>query len=113
MQEEGYQGWKSYETWAVALWIDNDAGSYEYWREVARECWDDATRGEVNSIRHEGVRHDATITLAQRVQEELTDGVPLTEPSMYSDLLSGALAVVDWFEIAEKLLADIKEDDDQ
>jgi hypothetical protein len=32
--EQGYNGWSNYETWNVALWIDNDEGL----NELAREC---------------------------------------------------------------------------
>lgn len=28
-----YNGWSNYETWNVKLWIDNEEGSYDYWRE--------------------------------------------------------------------------------
>ena len=31
-----YNGWENYETWNVALWIDNDEGLYN----VARRCVD-------------------------------------------------------------------------
>ena len=30
MEAPGYNGWKNYETWCVALWIGNDEGSYNY-----------------------------------------------------------------------------------
>lgn len=30
----GYNGWKNYETWNVALWIGNDEGLYG----TAKEC---------------------------------------------------------------------------
>ena len=30
-----YQGWTNYETWNVALWIDNDQGVYEMMKEWA------------------------------------------------------------------------------
>lgn len=28
-QEDGYNGWKNYETWNIALWIDGDMGLYD------------------------------------------------------------------------------------
>ena len=31
-----YNGWENYETWNVALWINNDEGLYN----LARECGD-------------------------------------------------------------------------
>lgn len=36
MGEEGYNGWKNWETWNVALWIGNDEGLYN----LARGCVD-------------------------------------------------------------------------
>jgi len=32
-----YNGWTNYETWAVALWIDNDEDSYRERQELARQ----------------------------------------------------------------------------
>ncbi len=40
--QDDYQGWKNYETWAVALWLDNDRASYEYCRDEARRHRRDA-----------------------------------------------------------------------
>tara|TARA_R100000963_G_scaffold32864_1_gene24821 strand:+ start:87 stop:335 length:249 start_codon:yes stop_codon:yes gene_type:complete len=33
---DGYNGWTNYETWNVALWIDNDEGLYS----LSRRCRD-------------------------------------------------------------------------
>ena len=33
---KGYNGWKNWETWNVALWINNDEGLYN----LAKECND-------------------------------------------------------------------------
>ena len=32
--EKGYNGWTNYETWNVALWIQNDEGLYHLAREA-------------------------------------------------------------------------------
>lgn len=34
-ETKGYNGWTNYETWCVSLWLDNDSGSYDHWRERA------------------------------------------------------------------------------
>jgi hypothetical protein len=31
-----YNGWSNYETWNVALWLDNEQGTYNMTREVVR-----------------------------------------------------------------------------
>jgi hypothetical protein len=36
LMEKGYNGWSSYETWNVSLWIQNDEGLYD----IARRCDD-------------------------------------------------------------------------
>lgn len=34
IKDESYNGWKNYETWNVALWIENDEGLYK----LAQSC---------------------------------------------------------------------------
>lgn len=40
MERKEYSGWTNYETWNVALWMDNDQRSNEYWREQASEIYE-------------------------------------------------------------------------
>lgn len=35
-QDNRYQGWTNYETWAVKLWMDNEEPSYLHWKETTR-----------------------------------------------------------------------------
>lgn len=107
-KEKRYNGWTNYETWATALWLDNDAGSHEYWRELARECRDAA--GDAPQVHDEIWTEEqaARYELADRIKQEVTEGTPVTaEASLYADLLGAALSEVNWNEIAENWLADL------
>lgn len=95
---EGYQGWSNYETWVTKLWMDNDKASYDYWR--------DATRDVMGRPKDE--RTDAGV-LADRLKDEIEEGAPEIKASMYSDLLNSAISNIDFYEIAESLIADEKE----
>ena len=35
MKGETYNGWPNYETWNVMLWMDNEEGAYNLYRELA------------------------------------------------------------------------------
>ena len=100
MNEEGYNGWKNYETWNVKLWLDNEQGTQELQREWAEQA--KATPKNEVWTREETTR----FTLADIVKEFVEANVPDTEPSMYGDLLGAAISRVDWNEIAENILSD-------
>ena len=101
--ERGYNGWANYETWAVALWIGNEAGSHEYWEcEQAGECYRAAVEAEPGGDR-DGWTAAAAHELAGRLKRELDDEAELpraVDGTMYADLLNAALGEVDWHEIA-------------
>lgn len=88
--EKGYNGWKNYETWVIKLWIDNDQGSYNHFRELAKT---------------EGRAYE----LGQLIQEEIEEMNPIEGASLFSDLMTAALSEVDWREIAESLLEEVGE----
>src|SRR3954466_6699808 len=90
-----YNGWTNYETWVVRLWLDNEEPSYRYWTGQAS--------------RWHG-RCDAACRLAEQLKEELSDGSPVNEPTVYGDLMNAALEEVNWLEIAESYLEDLDEE---
>jgi len=38
MKNDNYNGWKNYQTWNVALWINNDESLYRLLVEYSRRC---------------------------------------------------------------------------
>ena len=41
-----YNGWRSYETWAVVLHLGNDQGTHGCWCEHAEDCYRDAVAAD-------------------------------------------------------------------
>ena len=101
MADAKYNGWTNYETWNVALWIDNEEGSYNHWREQARE----ALEAKDND------KDDAISLLSDQLANEIKEGNPLAgENNMYSDILSANLSAVDWYEIASNWIDEVYEE---
>lgn len=99
----GYQGWANYETWAVALWLDNDQNSYHHARELAADARKQAEEDPVDWITPD---KRAVHLLADVLKELHEDGNPLDDASVYTDLLRGALSDVDWHEVAQHYFED-------
>ncbi|KKK92601.1 hypothetical protein LCGC14_2701300 [marine sediment metagenome] len=101
-----YNGWTNYETWSVALWLDNDQGTNEMLREWAQEAWDRAVYPGDSPYLTRGQR--ATRTLADQIQEHIEENNPLaSDASMYSDILSANLHEVNWGEIAKGQIEEV------
>lgn len=101
-----HQGWTNYETFAVYLWLSNDAGTFLFCRRLARECREAApTCPSVQA--HCWTPDEAPrFLLSDRLKEYFEGLSPLTDPgTVFADLLNSALAEVNWHEIAEELLA--------
>jgi hypothetical protein len=114
MKREEYNGWTNFETWCVNLWMSNDAGSDEHYRELAQEVYSEAEQetradGSVLFTRNER----ATLTLADRLKDEFEEQQSeLTGVTgVFADLLSAAMSEVNWHEIAEHYVSDVDQDD--
>ena len=105
-----YNGWTNYETWAVALHLDNEEGSATHWRLEAESTLEQSLSDYPDDI--ERARADATGTLAQHlsVYADLLSaaiGAPDLGHSVYADLLAAAIEAVDWHEIARHYIDDV------
>jgi hypothetical protein len=98
MNDNTYNGWTNYQTWAAKLWIDNDQGSQEYWLERATDAL------ESNDNDADAARYD----LAQELESQHDEFAPEVS-GVYADLLRSALGLVEWREIAASLIEDAKE----
>ncbi len=94
-EDTRYNGWTNYETWNLALWLGNDNGSYDYWREQAQECYRDAEA--TGSFTR---KENAILDCAKRLQAETEENAPEVS-GFYADVLSAAICEVNWYEIAE------------
>ena len=104
MPDQEYEGWKNYETWCVALWINNDQGTQETVLDMARAC--KGNKGIVASV------NQSHYDLSHQLKDWIEEQNPLADSaSMFSDLLNAALSEVDWYELAESFLQDIKEEE--
>ena len=102
---ERYNGWTNYETWLVNLWMDNEQGSQDYYRERAREFYEQAA-DEMMVTRSQR----AWISLADWLKEHHEENRPEL-PGVYGDLLGGALSSVNWDEIARHYIDAIVEEE--
>jgi hypothetical protein len=105
MNHKEYNGWTNYETWVVNLWMDNEQGTYDYWREVAREVSSDLEE-PTNSMTK---MDEAIYLLADRLKDHHEENRPEL-PGVYGDLIGAALSEVNWQEIAEHLLENVEVD---
>lgn len=112
-----YNGWRNYETWSVALIVDNDQDLYHTRHRMAQRAWLDAQThpdhrrvfAKLRFTRHEY----AVVLLAQRAKEWVTEAVDLRLVGRSGDwwllinqLVGGALSEVDWHELATNWLSD-------
>jgi len=109
MSDKSYNGWTNYETWNLALWMDNDEGSYAYAREQAREAIKNARESGPDDTPKEN-RREAEFLLEVYLRSEWYEAMPDLGVSVWADLLGSALENVNFREIAEHLISEIWDD---
>ena len=90
MTKQEYNGWTNYETWNYKLWLDNNQPTYDAVRTLAK-------------------KHNDAYELSIELSKVAHDNAPLLEASFYSDVLNASIREVNFFEIAESYLEEIKE----
>jgi len=85
---EQYNGWTNYETWNVNLWLNNDEGSYNVLRDILKDKADD---------------QEAADLLRDLIADDTNDLLAAKEinATLAGDLLTHALAQVNWLEIIQ------------
>jgi hypothetical protein len=108
-KSEGYNGWKNYETWAVALWIDNEEPLYRESRRMARNAKEEAEECPEEELYGQPRARKAVHYLADSLKEWIEEMQPALGASLWADLMGAAMSEVDWHEIAENFLSDLSE----
>jgi hypothetical protein len=85
--DKEYNGWSTYETWAVNMWIGSTEGSTNYWDNEAKELLE----------RNDNDVEETTQLLANALEENLSQHECT---GLHAELLNDALSKVDWKEIS-------------
>ena len=87
-EDKKYNGYNNYETWLVALWIDNDQGYQEDINSMSEQCTADDINDLATSIKE-------YVEMMPDVSKALETG------GMVADLVNSTLSDVDWYELSE------------
>lgn len=93
-EEKGYQGSANYETWAVGLWLDKDESAYQQIMELVREHKDE----EIYKV-------------GDLIKDWVWEWIGEGEPGLREDFVNASMGEVDWYELAENYLEEVKDED--
>jgi hypothetical protein len=78
-----YNGWSSYETWLVALWLNNDQASY-------------------NALEAIKTQDGSVYSKAEQLEELVRELCEFEPVGLVADLMNSAFGRVDWVEIVSE-----------
>lgn len=101
-----YQGYKNYQTWAVALWIGNEYNLYRHWQNRAEEIKAVVEDGDCDQVQAEiwTAEQGARFLLADEIEADMKSHPLADAATMYSDILNHTMSQVDWQEVADSIL---------
>lgn len=108
--DKEYNGWSNYETWLVNLWIDNEQGTQNFWNCRAEELFE-AARASQSFTKSEQACVDLADDLKDEYERHVEDQLPAS--GFLRDLANAALSEVNWGEIADALLEESTDGDDE
>ena len=91
-KEKEYNGWSNYETWVFKLWIDNDQELHKSVEEWCSRCYEYKIAEKLEHLANE-------MTIPEN---------ELIFTGLASDLLGRALQRINYFELAEVMVKDYK-----
>jgi hypothetical protein len=106
MTKKTYNGWTNYETWAVTLWMDNDEGAQDYWRDRAQEALKEAKENPSDTFTP---AEDAALALMNEIKDQHEEAQPEVT-GVFADLINAAMSEVNWHEIAEHYVTEVAEE---
>jgi hypothetical protein len=104
MKEKRHNGWTNYETWNYNLWLESNHGSYSYWTEEAQRHYNELEGDEAVSALADQMKDDAGAFAEENMP---------SQSDWMADAINCYLSEVDFYEIAERYLSDIEEEEEE
>jgi len=109
-KKSDYQGWTNYETWHIALMVDNSPGDIEYWNERIEELIGQVSGMDMVKDNILPADKAPVYKLAEEIKEWLEDIAAEYElPAILTGLLRAGMDEIDYTELAESWVSDYKE----
>lgn len=105
IKSKEYCGCSNHETYLAGLWVNNDYELYHYWLSIAEEKLISQAGGNDSAEKYEAARSCLALSLREEIRGRKN---PLAnQSSLYADLLSCSLSLIDWQDVAETILSQV------
>ncbi len=119
MSEEGYNGWKNYETWAVGMYLDGNYDGPSTYYETIERVTNELKRDDHPTSKYWTLEQSQRLGVADVLKDWVEENVsphmvdddhpdPQLHP-LVQDLLGAALSDVDWDELANAWIEAVSE----